>query len=39
MRLLTVNGFCEESGIRQYRSNANAELLVTPGMEGATRLM
>ena len=39
MRLLTVHGFCDETGVRQYRSNANAELLNTPGMEGATRNM
>ena len=39
MRLLTVHGFCDETGVRQYRSNANAELLNTPGMQGATRNM
>ncbi|MCJ1264909.1 hypothetical protein MMC22_004784 [Lobaria immixta] len=39
MRLLTVHGFCDETSVRQYRSNANAELLNTPGMMGATRNM
>lgn len=39
MRLLTVHGFCDETGVRQYRSNANAELLNTPGMVGATHNM
>ena len=39
MRLLTANGVCDETGVRQYRSNAMVELLITPGQAGATRNM
>ena len=39
MRLLTIHGFCDETGVQRYSSNANAELLITPAMEGATRNM
>ena len=39
MRLLTANGVCDEIDVQQYRSNAMAELLITPGQVGATRIM